>query len=466
MNFEDILSHPGLRQAIKEAGYSNPTPIQCEAIPQILAGKDLLASAQTGTGKTAAFTLPCLERLATNPVSGKGVRGPRVLVLVPTRELAMQVANEAAKYSKHLSQMKTVCIYGGAPYPIQNRQLSAPYEILVATPGRLIDHINSGRINFSRLEMLILDEADRMLDMGFVDDVNDIAEKTPKNRQTLLFSATLKGAVLKLAKSLLQDPVTITIAAAHEKHENIEQRLHNVDNIEHKYRLLEALLIDPTLTQAVVFTATKSQADVLADKLQEMGHSAEALHGDMRQQQRTRTITKMRQSKIKILVATDVAARGIDVQTVTHVINFDLPMTAEDYVHRIGRTGRAGSSGIAISFASAKDRHLVAQIERFTGHKLVAHTIAGLEPKNAGGAPRGGDRGDRGGFRGGFRGGERRGGGYGGGNRAGGDRSGQKPSGFRRSSRPGSGRPAGAGRTAGSGGRSGSGRSGQYGQPR
>lgn len=382
MNFEDLLSLPGLLKAIKEARYCIPTPIQCEAIPQILAGKDLLASAQTGTGKTAAFILPCLQRLMANSLS-KG-KGPRILILVPTRELAMQVANEASKYSKHLPQMKTVCIFGGAPYPIQNRQLSSPYEILVATPGRLIDHINSGRISFSRLEMLILDEADRMLDMGFVDDVNDIAAKTPKTRQTLMFSATLKGPVLKLSKALLKTPVTISIAQEHEKHENIEQRLHNVDNIEHKYRLLDALLTDPTLTQAVIFTATKSQADLLADKLQESGHSVEALHGDMRQQQRTRTITKLRQGKIRILVATDVAARGIDVQTITHVINFDLPMTAEDYVHRIGRTGRAGSSGVALSFAAAKDRHLVAQIERFTGHKLACHTIAGLEPKGGG----------------------------------------------------------------------------------
>lgn len=379
--FKDLLTHPGLLKAVQEAGYTNPTPIQSEAIPQILDGKDLLASAQTGTGKTAAFILPCLQKLTTASAT-KG-RGPRILVLVPTRELAMQVASEAQKYSKHLQQMKTVCIFGGAPYPIQNRQLAAPYEILVATPGRLLDHIESGRINFSRLELLILDEADRMLDMGFVDAVQDIAAKTPKERQTLLFSATLKGPVLKLSRSLLNDPVQISIAQEHEKHEHIEQRLHAVDNIDHKYKLLDVLLADPTLTQAVIFTATKFQADVLADKLSESGHSAAALHGDMRQTARTKTIMRLRQGKVKILVATDVAARGIDVNTITHVINFDLPMSAEDYVHRIGRTGRAGSSGIALSFAAAKDRHLVAQIERFTGHKLTTHTIAGLEPRKS-----------------------------------------------------------------------------------
>lgn len=401
MNFEDILSQPGLLKAVKESGYSAPTQIQFEAIPQILAGKDLLASAQTGTGKTAAFILPCLERIMLNPTKGKG---PRILVLVPTRELAMQVANEATKYSKHLPQVKTVCIFGGAPYPIQNRQLSSPYDILVATPGRLIDHMESGRVNFSRLEMLILDEADRMLDMGFVDDVNEIASRTPKERQTLMFSATLKGTVLRLSKSLLKNPETISVAADHDKHENIEQKLYNVDNIEHKYRLLESMLADPLMTQAIIFTATKSQADILAEKLQELGLSAEALHGDMRQQQRTRTITKLRQGKIRILVATDVAARGIDVSTVTHVVNFDLPMTSEDYVHRIGRTGRAGSSGIALSFASGKDRHLVGQIERFTGHKLVVHTVPGLEPK--GGFKSGGtgfNSGPRGAPSGGFR---------------------------------------------------------------
>ncbi len=378
-DFSSILTNRAILQAIQEAGYKTPTPIQQEAMPQILANCDLLASAQTGTGKTAAFILPCLERLATeSTVKGKG---PRILVLVPTRELAMQVADEAKKYSKHLREVRTVCIFGGAPYPIQNRQLAAPHEILVATPGRLIDHIERGRVSFNRLELLILDEADRMLDMGFVDAVQEIAAKTPKSRQTLLFSATLKGPVLKLARSLLKDPVTISIAHEHEKHENIEQRLHTVDNIDHKYKLLDAVLKDPNLRQAVVFTATKFQADVLADKLAESGHDAAALHGDMRQQARTKTINKMRQGKIRILVATDVAARGIDVQSITHVINFDLPMNAEDYVHRIGRTGRAGASGIALSFAAAKDRHIVAQIERFTGHKLVTHTIAGLEPK-------------------------------------------------------------------------------------
>lgn len=414
MTFEDLISEESILKAIKDAGYTTPTPIQEQAIPKIMEGLDLLASAQTGTGKTAAFILPTLCKFAKNPSSGPG---PRVLILVPTRELAMQVATVAAKYSKHLPKVKTVCIYGGAPYPLQNRQLSKPYEILVATPGRLLDHIEKGRINFSRLELLVLDEADRMLDMGFIDPVKEIAALTPKTRQTLLFSATLKGNVLNLAHALLKNPVKITVAAQETKHEHIEQRLHNVDNLDHKYRLLDNLLEDKEINQVLIFTATKFQADLLADKLAGSGHSVAALHGDMRQRARSRTIADLRQGKIRILVATDVAARGIDVQTISHVINFDLPMSAEDYVHRIGRTGRAGATGIALSFAAHKDMYLVKEIERFTGQKITPHFIPGLEakvrkepfhtqrrsPSPRGGAPRGGPRSSPRGFQKRFR---------------------------------------------------------------
>lgn len=379
ISFQDLNLHPGLLQAISELGHTIPTPIQSEAIPMIEKGLDILASAQTGTGKTAAFILPALNRL-TAPSTLRG-NGPRVLILVPTRELAMQVAEESKKYSKFLPRMKTVCIYGGAPYPVQNRELSRPYEILVATPGRLIDHLERGRINFSRLEMLILDEADRMLDMGFIEPVEKIAAATPKTRQTLLFSATLKGSVLGLSQRLLNKPVEINITPQHAKHENIEQRLHFVDNLSHKNRLLDHLLNDPELVQAIVFTSTKNHADVLLDLLIENGHQAAALHGDMNQRQRMRTISRLRQEEIKILVATDVAARGIDVLTISHVINFDLPMSAEDYVHRIGRTGRAGAKGVALSFAAPKDAHVVRRIEQFTGQKITPHVIAGMEPQ-------------------------------------------------------------------------------------
>lgn len=377
MNFKDLLLHEKILQAIQDAGFEQPTPIQEQAIPKVLQGLDLQASAQTGSGKTAAFILPALHRLAT-PSVGKG---PRVLILVPTRELAMQVATEASKYSKHLPKVRTVCIFGGASYTVQNKDLSRPYDILVATPGRLMDHMDRGRIQFPRLEMLILDEADRMLDMGFVEPVKQIAAATPSSRQTLLFSATLKGSVLNLSRSLLKNPVEISVASEQAKHENIEQRLHHVDNIEHKYRLLDHILADEELKQVIVFTATKALADEVAEKLYQQGHEAAPLHGDMSQRERTRTITQLRRGSIRVLVATDVAARGIDVQTISHVVNFDLPMTAEDYVHRIGRTGRAGANGIALSFASFKDRQVVKQIEQFTGHKIMSHVIPGLEPK-------------------------------------------------------------------------------------
>jgi len=373
------LLHQKIQQAIKDSGYTIPTPIQEQAIPKILEGCDLQASAQTGTGKTAAFILPTLNLLMSAGLAP--ARGPRVLILVPTRELAMQVAAEAAKYTRHLPHIKTVCVFGGTPYPIQNKQLSRPYDILVATPGRLIDHLERGRIQLNRVQMLILDEADRMLDMGFVEPVEHIASLTPKTRQTLLFSATLKGNVLKLSKRLLNNPLEIAIEPEHDAQENIEQRLHTVDNIDHKYRLLNHLLADKSLQQVIVFTATKHQADQLADKLSVEGFPADALHGDLNQRQRTRTITRLRRGEIRILVATDVAARGIDIPAISHVINFDLPMSAEDYVHRIGRTGRAGATGIALSFAAHRDLRLVQQIERFTGKKMTQTIIPGMEPK-------------------------------------------------------------------------------------
>lgn len=379
MSFKDLISDSKIVQAIEEAGFTTPTPIQQQAIPMILSGADLRASAQTGTGKTAAFLLPTLSRLSAKaPLAG---HGPRVLILVPTRELAMQVAQEAAKYSRHLPRMKTVCVYGGVPYPKQLKDLHRPYEILVATPGRLIDFIERKKISFSRLEMMILDEADRMLDMGFIEPVELIAAATPSTRQTLMFSATLKGPVLKLSQRLLNNPLEVSVSPDHAKHENIEQRLHHVDNIGHKHRLLDHLVNDADIKQAIIFTSTKRQADQLVDKLNDMGHDAAAMHGDMNQRQRTRTIQEMRNGRIRVLVATDVAARGIDVSTITHVINFDLPHNAEDYVHRIGRTGRAGANGIAISFAAPKEMHLVREIEKFTGHKMDSKVIPGMEPQ-------------------------------------------------------------------------------------
>ncbi|MEO8767771.1 MAG: DEAD/DEAH box helicase [Nitrosospira sp.] len=379
MSFENLNLHPLILKAIIDSGYTSPTPIQEQAIPELLAGHDIMASAQTGTGKTAAFMLPALHRLAAP--SKVHSRGPRILVLTPTRELALQVSEAAAKYGKHLPRVKVVSILGGMPYPLQNKLLSQPVDILVATPGRLIDHIQRGRIDFSRLEMLVLDEADRMLDMGFIDDVERIAAATPATRQTLLFSATLDNAIDRVAARLLKLPKRIQIATQQARLDNIEQRLHYVDDISHKNRLLDHLLRDMALKQAIVFTATKRDADMLADNLSAQGHEAAALHGDMNQRDRTRTLTKLRHGGLRVLVATDVAARGIDVVGITHVINFDLPKFAEDYVHRIGRTGRAGASGIAVSFASGKDGVNLKKIERFTGQQIASHVVPGLEPR-------------------------------------------------------------------------------------
>ncbi|MEZ0232387.1 MAG: DEAD/DEAH box helicase [Methylophilaceae bacterium] len=382
-DFDNLNLNPAILRALAEAGYNSPTPIQAQAIPVVLEGHDLMASAQTGTGKTAAFTLPALNLLAT-PHASKS-RGPRIMVLVPTRELAAQVNEAARKYGKFL-RARTVSIVGGMPYPLQNKLLSQPLDILVATPGRLLDHMERGRIDMSRLQMLILDEADRMLDMGFMPDIERISAALPKERQTLMFSATFEGAIANIAKSLLKSPKVIQIAAQKEKHANIEQRLHFVDDMNHKNKLLEHLLIAPEVNQVIVFTSTKRHADLLAEDLYAAGHKTAALHGDMTQGARNRTLTKLRHGDVKVLVATDVAARGIDVHGITHVINYDLPKFAEDYVHRIGRTGRAGNTGTAVSFASHADRHQVRKIEQFTGQRLEPSVIEGFEPKRP--APR------------------------------------------------------------------------------
>jgi superfamily II DNA/RNA helicase len=379
LSFESLNLHPTILRAVAEAGYDTPTGVQAQAIPPALEGRDILASAQTGTGKTAAFTLPALNLLATPHASNS--RGPRILVLTPTRELAAQVNEAARKYGKYI-RARTVSIVGGMPYPLQNKLLSQPLDILVATPGRFIDHMERGRVDLSRLQMLVLDEADRMLDMGFMPDVERICQALPAERQTLLFSATLDG-IGHIAKQFLRNPITIQVAGQKEKHANIEQRLHFVDDMTHKNKLLEHLLIGEGVNQTIIFTSTKRHADLLAEDLYAAGHKTAALHGDMTQGARNRTLTKLRHGDVKVLVATDVAARGIDVQGISHVINYDLPKFAEDYVHRIGRTGRANNTGIAISFASNMDRHILRKIEQYTGQKLDAAVVEGFEPKRA-----------------------------------------------------------------------------------
>jgi superfamily II DNA/RNA helicase len=377
MSFESFDLHPQILKAIADSGYTQPTPIQMQAIPDVMAGRDIMATAQTGTGKTAAFILPALQRIS-EPSKSRS-RGPRVLVLTPTRELANQIGDAIERYGKYL-RFRSGSIVGGMPFPPQYRLLSGGVDLLVATPGRLLDHIEQGRMDLSRLEVLVLDEADRMLDMGFIGDVQRIAKATPDTRQTLLFSATLDKRIVELAGHLLRDPKRIEVESQHTRHEQIEQRLHHVDGLDHKNRLLVHLLSSEEVEKAIVFTATKRDADNLADDLSDMGFKAGALHGDMGQGARNKTIDKLRRGAIQVLVATDVAARGIDINGISHVFNFDLPRAAEDYVHRIGRTGRAGAEGIAISFASRRDSFLVRDIERFTGQMITPHLVPGMEP--------------------------------------------------------------------------------------
>jgi superfamily II DNA/RNA helicase len=303
-----------------------------------------------------------------------------VLVLTPTRELAMQVTDNIRQFSREC-RVTSGSIVGGMSYGPQMNLLRQPLDLLVATPGRLMDHMEQGRVDFSRLEILVLDEADRMLDMGFVDAVKRIAKALPAERQTLLFSATLEGRVLDIARQLLKNPARVQLAVNTTQHAAITQKMHEVDDVDHKHSLLSHIVQDDALYQAVIFIATKHGADKLAKRLAAQGHASAALHGNMNQNQRKRTIERMRRGEFKLLVATDVAARGLDIKGISHVINFDLPMVAEDYIHRIGRTGRAGATGTAISFVDREDRGLLKGIERITGRQLERHTIAGLEPR-------------------------------------------------------------------------------------
>jgi superfamily II DNA/RNA helicase len=403
MSFTELnLSQP-LLQALAACGYQEPTPIQQQAIPEALAGRDVLASAQTGTGKTAAFVLPVLQRLMEPCKNPKGA--PRVLVLTPTRELAAQVTEAVRRYGKFL-RLRSAVILGGMPYGPQFSDLSRPLELVIGTPGRIIDHLERGSLDLSRLEVLILDEADRMLDMGFKPDVEKITAAAPAGRQTLLFTATLDRTMAELAGRLLRNPVRVHIASEKVTLQQISQHLHVADNMDHKKKMLQHLATDQLMTRAIVFSGTKIGADALARDLTAQGHRAAALHGDMTQGARSRTLRDLRSGRTRLLVATDVAARGLDVTGISHVINFDLPLNAEDYVHRIGRTGRAGASGAAISFVSRAEAPRLERIERYIGQKLQQEVIPGLEPttsiqarsgsrpgsvprRNAGGKPRG-----------------------------------------------------------------------------
>jgi superfamily II DNA/RNA helicase len=374
--FKALNLNPQICKALEACGYETPTPVQFRSIPEILKGKDLVASAQTGSGKTAAFVLPALEKLALS----KPQKKPRILILTPTRELANQITQAIHKYGKFL-KFYSVNLVGGMAYPQQIRSLTKGVDIVIATPGRLMDHMESKRISLSEVQMLILDEADRMLDMGFIEDVKHIAKSIPASRQTLLFSATLDKQIENVVKQLLNHPVRIDFSHETLAPKQIKQIVYFVDNPQHKTKLLEHILENQKIFKAIIFTATKRGADHLAEKLRADGLSASALHGDLKQSARNRAVEQMRRGKIQYLVATDVAARGIDISDITHVINYDVPRFPEDYVHRIGRTGRAGKTGLAISLALPTDIHHLFKIERYTEQKIERSSIGGLEPK-------------------------------------------------------------------------------------
>jgi len=381
---------PGLVATLQKLQHEQPTPVQRATIPTLSDGHDLLVSAQTGSGKTAAFLLPALERLAQ---PGTGARGaPRILVLAPTRELALQVEQAALRYGRGLRRLRTACLIGGAPFGPQLRRLADGVDLVVATPGRLGDHLQRGRVDLSAVELLVLDEADRMLDMGFVDEIKAICERLPAHRQTVLFSATIDGRIEAVAAGVTRTPQRIRVDADVDAGE-LTQRVHHVDDLRHKLALLDAILSGGDVAQAIVFASTKVAADELAIRLRDGGREAAALHGDMQQSARDRVVRQLRAGRIAVLVATDVAARGIDVPTISHVINFDLPMKAEDYIHRIGRTGRAGRAGTSVTLVGARDRRLLAAIERLLDTRIPVAVVPGLEPRFA--PPRrsvGGDR--------------------------------------------------------------------------
>jgi ATP-dependent RNA helicase RhlE len=394
MTFADLALAPTLLRALAEDGYANPTPIQAQSIPLLLAGRDVLGMAQTGTGKTAAFALPLLHRLAMAPrPAPKG--GARVLVLAPTRELVSQIADGFERFGRHL-QPSVTTIFGGVSQFHQVKALKAGVDIIVAAPGRLLDLINQGLCDLSQLEALVLDEADQMLDMGFAKPIERIIATLPKDRHTLLFSATMPKSITSLAESLLRDPAKVEIAPPSTTVDRIEQSVMFIDAADKKAALL-ALLRTPGIGQAVVFTLQKNIANEVCAFIVEAGITAEALHGNKSQGQRERALDAFRTGTVQVLVATDIAARGIDVDTVTHVFNHDLPSLPESYVHRIGRTGRAGRSGFAVTLCDAEQRAWLRDVEREIGRALTVqadhqwHSEAArnstMRPPVLGGAP-------------------------------------------------------------------------------
>ncbi|MFC1740724.1 DEAD/DEAH box helicase [Pseudomonadota bacterium] len=378
MSFDSLGLSAEILRAVHEQGYNEPTPIQTKAIPLILEGKDLMAGAQTGTGKTAGFTLPLLQRLSLNPVARKP-KSVRALVITPTRELAAQVEQSVETYGRHLPLNSTV-IFGGVKINPQITRLRQGVDVLVATPGRLLDHARQKTIDLSQVEILVLDEADRMLDMGFIHDIRKILALLPtkSQRQTLLFSATFSSEIKKLSHQILSHPELVEVARRNATVELIAQRVHPVDK-SRKRELLSHMIGSGNWRQVLVFTRTKHGANRLAKQLVIDGLSATAIHGNKSQGARTRALADFKEGRVRVLVATDIAARGLDIDQLPHVVNYELPNVPEDYIHRIGRTGRAGREGEAVSLVSPDESKLLRDIERLLNRQIPSEVLQGYE---------------------------------------------------------------------------------------
>ena len=375
MKFDALGLNSSILKAISEKGYTEPSPIQGKVIPEILKGKDVLASAQTGTGKTAGFTLPMLHLLAEQEPDRR--RKIKALILTPTRELAAQIHENVKEYSRHLNIESTV-IFGGVNQNPQVRRLREGIDILIATPGRLLDLKSQNALSLENIEFFVLDEADRMLDMGFIHDIKKVLKFIPRDRQTLLFSATFSKAIKSLANDFLNNPIQVAVAAQNTAAETVTQIIHPVNRTD-KAKVIINLIKEGDWNQVLVFTRTKHKANRIADKLKKSGISSAAIHGDKSQGSRTKALAGFKQGLVRVLVATDIAARGLDIPLLPHVVNFELPNIAEDYVHRIGRTGRAGASGEAISLVSHDEEEYIRDIEKLLGFKLARKTLKGFE---------------------------------------------------------------------------------------
>ncbi|MFO7604261.1 MAG: ATP-dependent RNA helicase RhlE [Gammaproteobacteria bacterium] len=378
MSFESLGLRAELVRAVSEKGYNTPTPIQLQAIPLILEGRDIMGGAQTGTGKTAGFTLPLLQRLISSTTAEAGRRPIRALVLTPTRELAAQVHESVQTYGRHLP-LKSTVIFGGVSINPQKQKLIKGVDILVATPGRLLDHVSQRSVDLSRVEILVLDEADRMLDMGFIRDIRKVLALLPKQKQTLLFSATFSDEIKKLANELLNTPSLVEVARHNTAAESVTQVVYPVDK-KRKRELLSQLIGTNDWRQVLVFTRTKHGANRLAEQLNTDGITAAAIHGNKSQGARTKALADFKSGKVRVLVATDIAARGLDIDQLPHVVNYELPNVAEDYVHRIGRTGRAGREGEAMSLVCVDELKLLNDIERLIKREIPRIIIDGYKP--------------------------------------------------------------------------------------